>query len=29
MRKALPVSVINPVTAGILVAEMVVRARLS
>jgi len=29
MRKALPVPVINPVTAGILVAEMVVRARLS
>ncbi len=29
MRAALPVPVINPVTAGILVAEMVVRARLS
>ena len=29
MREALPVPVINPVTAGILVAEMVVRARLS
>ena len=29
MRKALPVPVINPVTAGILVAEMIIRARLS
>ena len=29
MREALPVPVINPVTAGILVAEMVVRARSS
>ena len=29
MRAALPMPVINPVTAGILVAEMIVRARLS